>query len=342
MFPIAKKTNKHAEIKMYGDIGVWSEVSANRIKTLLADLKKEGYEKATFLVHSPGGSVFEGIAIKNIIANSEIEVEFIIEGIAASMATQIMLAGTKIKAYKDAKIMIHEAKSAVLGGANRLRSEAELLDKVNSDMAENYSQKTGKPKDWILQNWLKEGQARSEKNKALFDIAINTALAVVKAYAGSPLTFGLPFSAFALAQGAIQAAVVASRPIPKFKEGVEYLQGKGSTTSDSNLAWLSKGERVISAETNKKYFPVLSAIHNGKIKPEFLNNAITHNIKPEILAFKPQENKEVKILQKQVEKLTKALAGQPKADVNIDKNGFSVFLSDSLERQEVLNNRYSL
>jgi len=189
---------------------------------------------------------------------------------------------------------------------------------------------------------LKEGQARAERNKALFDIAVNTAMAVVKSVAQSPLTFGLPFSAFAIAQGAIQAAVVASRPIPKFKDGVEYLQGKGTTTSDSILAWLSKGERVIDAQTNKKFFPVLSAIHNNQVKPDFLNDVIAHNIKPEILAFKPQENKGIRALQKQVEKLTKALANQPKADVNIDKNGFSVFLSDSLERQEVLNNRYNL
>jgi ATP-dependent Clp endopeptidase proteolytic subunit ClpP len=143
---------------MYGDIASWSEVSASSVKKLFDELKKQGIESATVRLHSPGGNVFEGIAIKNTIASSGIEVEFIIEGIAASMATQIMLAGTKIKAYKDAKIMIHEAKSAVLGGANRLRSEAELLDKVNNDMAENYSQKTGKPKDWILQNWMQEGK----------------------------------------------------------------------------------------------------------------------------------------------------------------------------------------
>lgn len=186
---------------------------------------------------------------------------------------------------------------------------------------------------------LKEGQARAEKNKALFDIAVNTALAVSKAIATSPATFGLPFSAFALAQGAIQAAVVASRPIPKFKEGVEYLQGKGTATSDSNLAWLSKGERVISAETNKKYYPILSAIHHNKIDASLLNSIASQKLKPIILANQSKENNS---LQKEIQRLIKSISEQPKANINIDKNGFSVFLSDSLRKQEILNNRYSL
>lgn len=157
MFPVARK-EKQAEIKMYGDIAAWSEVNASAVKKLFDELKKQGIEKIIVRLHSPGGNVFEGIAIKNAIVSSGLETEFIIEGIAASMATQIMLAGTKIKAYKDAKLMIHEAKSAVMGGASKLRAEAELLDKVNGDMAENYSQKTGKPKDWVLQNWMQEGK----------------------------------------------------------------------------------------------------------------------------------------------------------------------------------------
>jgi hypothetical protein len=217
------------------------------------------------------------------------------------------------------------------------RKEAELKIAGDSEQAKAIVQ----AKFANEEKKLKEGQARAEKNKALFDIAVNTATAVIKAIAQSPATFGLPFSAFALAQGAIQTALVASRPIPKFKEGVEYLEGKGTATSDSNLAWLSVGERVISAETNRKYFPVLSAIHQGKVSADLLNAIATQRLRPEIVLAKT-ENKEIFLLQKQVEKLTKAIATQPKADVNIDKNGFSVFLSDSLEKQEILNSRYSL
>jgi len=243
------------------------------------------------------------------------------------LGVQIVNAGFELERMQS------EARLADL----QARKEAELKIAGDSEQAKAIVQ----AKFANEEKKLKEGQARAEKNKALFDIAVNTAIAVIKAIAQSPATFGLPFSAFALAQGAIQTALVASRPIPKFKEGVEYLQGKGTTTSDSNLAWLSKGERVVDAETNRKYFPVLSAIHHGKISPDLLNEIATQRLRPEIVLAK-NENKEILLLQKQVEKLTKAIANQPKADVQIDKNGFSVFLSDSLEKQEILNGRYKL
>jgi len=176
LFPVAKKDSKHAEVKMYGDIGRWSDIDAVKIKQFLDQLKAEGYEKATFRVHSPGGSVFEGIAIKNAIIASGLEAEFVIEGIAASMMTQIMLAG-KTKAYQDAKIMLHEAKSGVIGNAKRLRQEADLVEKITQDMAENYAQKTGKSREYILQNWLKEGvdtwfSAQEAKQEGLIDEVI--------------------------------------------------------------------------------------------------------------------------------------------------------------------------
>jgi len=62
-------------------------------------------------------------------------------------------------------------------------------------------------------------KAKADKKNALFNIAINTAQAVVSAVAESPLTFGLPWSAFALALGAAQAAVVSAQDIPRYFKG---------------------------------------------------------------------------------------------------------------------------
>lgn len=64
-------------------------------------------------------------------------------------------------------------------------------------------------------------RARIEKNQALFQIALETAIGAARAVAASPLTFGMPFLPFVIAQGAIQAAVVAARPIPAFKKGTK-------------------------------------------------------------------------------------------------------------------------
>lgn len=66
---------------------------------------------------------------------------------------------------------------------------------------------------------LEVERAKAAKAFSLFQIALSTAEAVAKAVASSPLTFGLPFSAFALVTGAAQAAVVLSEPLPQFVDG---------------------------------------------------------------------------------------------------------------------------
>lgn len=69
------------------------------------------------------------------------------------------------------------------------------------------------------QNELRAEQARQEKAFTVFKIALSTAEAVAKAVAASPLTFGLPFSAFALATGLAQSALALSEPLPQFIDG---------------------------------------------------------------------------------------------------------------------------
>lgn len=71
------------------------------------------------------------------------------------------------------------------------------------------------------QRAIKRRQAQQEKQNALFQIAIETAIGSAKAIASSPLTFGMPWLAFVLAQGALSAALVAARPIPQFWKGTK-------------------------------------------------------------------------------------------------------------------------
>ena len=113
-------------------------------------------------------------------------------------------------------------------------------------------------------------EAKAEKRKSLFDIAISTAVGIAKAIAESPLTFGLPWAAFVAAQGALQAAVVAARPV-KFAKGTEKVEGKGTETSDSIPAMLSKNERVVSADINKQ----LNGIPNDAL-PELVKAGLVN------------------------------------------------------------------
>ena len=93
-------------------------------------------------------------------------------------------------------------------------------------------------------------QAEAEKRRAIFNILISTAEGITKAIALSPLTFGLPFSAFVAAQGAIQLAAASSQPIPQFEEGTDGKTHKGLAIV--NEQFKSKGSEVF--KTNGKYY----------------------------------------------------------------------------------------
>ena len=69
---------------------------------------------------------------------------------------------------------------------------------------------------------LNRKKAVADRDNALFQIGINTSAAVIKSVEASPITFGMPWAGYALAVGALQAALVLSRKIPEFKGGTEY------------------------------------------------------------------------------------------------------------------------
>ena len=104
-----KAQNNTAEIRMYGYIGEWDEIQymsfQNEFRTLV-----EQYTEITLRVNSGGGSVYEGFAIYDLLRNSKANITVIVEGIAASMASIISLAGDTIKMTENARFMFHRVK----------------------------------------------------------------------------------------------------------------------------------------------------------------------------------------------------------------------------------------
>lgn len=76
-------------------------------------------------------------------------------------------------------------------------------------------------------------QAKLQKATSLMEVAVDTAKGVAKAVAESPLTFGMPWSAFVAATGALQAAVIAAQPIPKYAKGTEDHPGGLAIVGDA-------------------------------------------------------------------------------------------------------------
>lgn len=101
-------------------------------------------------------------------------------------------------------------------------------------------------------------EAKREKAFSLLSISLSTARAVMSALGTVPPNPAL--AVLAGVTGAVQLGVAAAAQIPAFKDGVIGLNGKGTETSDSNLALLSKGESVITARATRKHRDALEAI----------------------------------------------------------------------------------
>ena len=123
--------NEGAEISIYDEIGAYG-VSA---KAFLADLGKLP-DKAplTLRLNSPGGSVFDAVAIYNALQRHAGTVTVSIDGIAASAASYIAMAGDEIIMPENAFLMIHDPSGMVMGTAGDMRSMAEALEKIGASL----------------------------------------------------------------------------------------------------------------------------------------------------------------------------------------------------------------
>jgi ATP-dependent Clp endopeptidase proteolytic subunit ClpP len=150
-YALAKKPDiGQTEISIYDEIGAFG-VSA---KSFLADLQRIPADHTILLkIHSPGGEVFDGNAIFNSLKRRAADVVVQIEGIAASMATVISLAGHHVKMAANGFYMIHNPWGMAMGDAAELRDQAELLDKIRSNMVGAYAAKSGQSPEQITE-WM--------------------------------------------------------------------------------------------------------------------------------------------------------------------------------------------
>jgi ATP-dependent protease ClpP protease subunit len=150
-----------AEVAIYDEIGAHG-VSA---KGFLAELGAlpEG-TPIDLRLNSPGGSVFDAVAIYNAIKRHEGPVTVWIDGIAASAASYVAMAGDEIVMPENAFLMIHDPAGVVMGTAADMRAMAEALDKVGDSLAVGYAAKSGRPADEIAalmaaETWLDATEA---------------------------------------------------------------------------------------------------------------------------------------------------------------------------------------
>lgn len=130
-------------------------------------------------------------------------------------------------------------------------------------------------------------QAIADKAAALFDIGINTQIAISKVLAQGGIT-APAIIPLIVSQAAIAAATVAATPIPEFAKGVIDLQGPGTETSDSITARLSKGESVMTAKETREYRPIFEAIRRDEFDTYAAKELIAPVLKRQREAFNTQ------------------------------------------------------
>ena len=114
------------ELLLYGDIGDWwDDLDAESIVRQLEFLNKD---EITVRIHSGGGYLLEGLAIYNRLVQSPAKINIYIDGLAASMASVIAMAGDVIRMPSNAWLMIHKPWNSVNGNADDMRRMAENLD----------------------------------------------------------------------------------------------------------------------------------------------------------------------------------------------------------------------
>jgi len=130
-----------ADVWITGDIGrFWDE--GNDVETMRAQI---GATTGPLTVHlnSGGGSAFDGIAMYNVLKSHPGGVHVHIEGLAASAASAIAMAGTTRTMHPGSQLMIHNAMSGAFGNAADLRAAADTLDQVSDGLADIYAEATG-------------------------------------------------------------------------------------------------------------------------------------------------------------------------------------------------------
>jgi ATP-dependent Clp endopeptidase proteolytic subunit ClpP len=127
------------EISIYDEIG-FGGVTA---KDFLAEVKKYKGQHIDLRINSVGGSVIEGAAIYNSLRRHKGGLTVHVDGLAASMASVIAMAGEEVVMAENAMLMIHNPWSLSVGDADDLRKEADVLDKLKNTLVNAYSRKTG-------------------------------------------------------------------------------------------------------------------------------------------------------------------------------------------------------
>lgn len=136
--------------------GVTPKQIADQLKGMTGDV--------SLRINSPGGDVFAAVAMAQVLREYEGTVTAHVDGYAASAASIVACAVDKCVMAKGSMMMIHKAWTIALGNADDMKSTADLLDKIDGQIAQGYADKSGKDVDGFIsamaaETWFTEAGA---------------------------------------------------------------------------------------------------------------------------------------------------------------------------------------
>lgn len=160
-FEAAAKPDKAADIAIYDEIGFWG-ITAGDFRNALAELGD--IDTINLRINSPGGSVFDGLAVHNMLARHKAKKIVTVDGIAASIASLIAMAGDQIIMPENAMMMIHNPFGMAIGTSADMRDVADALDKITAGMLTTYARKSGNTPEAVAaimdaETWLTAAEA---------------------------------------------------------------------------------------------------------------------------------------------------------------------------------------
>lgn len=143
---INNKANNTSEILLYGAIGdsMWDDTAISAVK--FSEKLKEvpsNTKEIHLRINSPGGSVFDGMTIYERLKQHNAKVIVYVDGVAASIASIIAMAGDEINIGEGSFFMIHKPMSGTYGNSDEHERTIQILDKIEEQMVSIYARKTG-------------------------------------------------------------------------------------------------------------------------------------------------------------------------------------------------------
>lgn len=145
-YSFKNKSADVVDISIHDEIGLWGVTAADFMREL--DQHKD-VRSINLSVHSPGGSLLDGLAMYNKLKSHPAQVFAKVEGVAASAASFVLMAADHIAMPDNAFIMIHNAWGVGVGDAYELRDIADTMEKMQDSVISIYEKRTGLPREEI-------------------------------------------------------------------------------------------------------------------------------------------------------------------------------------------------